>query len=77
MTYLPRIGYAPSHLCTLLPVAIYRNMPKRPSSVAVLAVVVLAGITVRITHQAKALEQDLDVNSQKIGSSVSPHPSWW
>jgi len=38
----------------------------RPSSAAVLAIVVLAGFTTWITWQAKALERNLDTSSQKI-----------
>ena len=38
----------------------------RPSSIAVLAFVALAAFTAWITRQAKRLEQDLDVSSQKI-----------
>ena len=49
-----------------------RNMPK----IAVLAVVVLAGVTVWITRQAKALERDLDVNSQKIALLDKPAPDF-
>lgn len=38
----------------------------RPSSAAIVAGVILAGFTVWITRQAKALEKDLDSTSQKI-----------
>ena len=38
----------------------------RPSSAAIVAGVILAGFTVWITRQAKALERDLDSTSQKI-----------
>jgi peroxiredoxin len=53
-----------------------RNMPMRPSSVVVVAGVVLAGFTVWITRQAKALEQDLDANSQKIALLGKPAPDF-
>jgi peroxiredoxin len=48
----------------------------RPSSVAILAGVVLAGITVWITRQAKALERDLDASSQKIALLDKPAPDF-
>lgn len=51
-------------------------MPTRPSSVAALAAVVLAGFTVWITRQAKTLEQDLDVNAQKIALLDQPAPDF-
>jgi peroxiredoxin len=38
----------------------------RPSAVAIVAFVLLGGFTVWITRQAKALERDLDVTSQRI-----------
>jgi peroxiredoxin len=41
-------------------------MSTRPSSAALLAIVVLAGFTMWITWQAKALENDLDTSTQKI-----------
>ena len=48
----------------------------RPSSVAVLAVLGLAGFTAWITRQAKALERDLDENSQKIALLDKPAPDF-
>src|ERR1035438_8219247 len=51
-------------------------MPMRPSSVAVLAVLGLAGFTAWITRQAKALERDLDENSQKIALLDKPAPDF-
>src|SRR5271165_6995988 len=50
--------------------------PVRPSSIAVFAVVALAGFTAWITRQAKALEQDLDVSSQKIALLDKPAPDF-
>jgi peroxiredoxin len=38
----------------------------RPSSLAIAAAIILAGFTVWITRQAKALERDLDATSQRI-----------
>ena len=51
-------------------------MPMRPSSVALLAALVLAGFTAWITWQAKALEQDLDGASQKIALLDKPAPEF-
>jgi len=48
----------------------------RPSSVAIVAGVILAGFTVWITRQAKALEKDLDVTSQKIVLLDKPAPDF-
>jgi peroxiredoxin len=48
----------------------------RPSSVAIVAGVILAGFTVWITRQAKALERDLDVSSQKIALLGKPAPDF-
>jgi peroxiredoxin len=48
----------------------------RLSSVAIVAGVVLAGFTVWITHQAKALERDLDASSQKIALLNKPAPDF-
>ena len=48
----------------------------RPSSVAILGGVILAGFTVWITRQAKALERDLDVTSQKIVLLDKPAPDF-
>jgi len=48
----------------------------RPSSAAIVAGVVLVGFTVWITHQAKVLERDLDVNSQKIALLDKPAPDF-
>jgi peroxiredoxin len=48
----------------------------RPSSVAVIAGLVLAGFTVWITRQAKALERDLDVSSQRIALLDKPAPDF-
>ena len=48
----------------------------RPSSVAIVAGVILAGFTVWITRQAKALEQDLDATSQKIALLDKPAPDF-
>lgn len=48
----------------------------RPSSATVLAVVALAGFTVWITRQAKALEEDLQVDSQRIALLNKPAPDF-
>ena len=48
----------------------------RPSSVAVLALVALAGFTAWITRQAKTLEQDLDSSAQKIALLDKPAPDF-
>jgi peroxiredoxin len=48
----------------------------RPSSVAIVFGVILAGFTVWITRQAKALERDLDVTSQKIALLNKPAPDF-
>jgi peroxiredoxin len=48
----------------------------RTSSLAILAGVVLAGFTVWITRQAKALERDLDASSQKIALLDKPAPDF-
>lgn len=48
----------------------------RPSSAAVLAIVVLAGFTTWITWQAKALERNLDTSSQKIALLDKPAPNF-
>jgi peroxiredoxin len=48
----------------------------RPSLVAIAAGVILAGFTVWITRQAKALEQDLDANSQRIALLDKPAPDF-
>jgi peroxiredoxin len=48
----------------------------RPSSAAVLAIVVLAGFSTWITWQAKALERDLDTSSQKIALLDKPAPDF-
>jgi len=48
----------------------------RPSSAAVLAIVVLAAFTTWITWQAKALEKDLDTSSQKIALLDKPAPDF-
>jgi peroxiredoxin len=48
----------------------------RPSSVAIVFAVILAGFTVWITRQAKALEQDLDTTSQKIVLLDKPAPDF-
>jgi peroxiredoxin len=48
----------------------------RPSSVAALAVFILAGFTAWITRQAKTLEQDLDGGSQKIALADKPAPDF-
>jgi peroxiredoxin len=48
----------------------------RPSSVAIAGGVILAGFTVWITHQAKALERDLDATSQKIVLLDKPAPDF-
>ncbi len=48
----------------------------RPSSVAIAGGVILAGFTAWITHQAKALERDLDGNSQKIVLLDKPAPDF-
>jgi peroxiredoxin len=48
----------------------------RPSSVAVIAGLVLAGFTVWITRQAKALERDLDLSSQRIALLDKPAPDF-
>jgi peroxiredoxin len=48
----------------------------RTSSVAILAGVIIAGFTAWITHQAKALERDLDVNAQKIELLDKPAPDF-
>jgi peroxiredoxin len=51
-------------------------MSTRPSSAAVLAIVVLAGFTMWITWQAKALEKDLDTSTQKIALLDKPAPDF-
>src|ERR1035441_6422681 len=48
----------------------------RPSSVAIVAGIILAGFTVWITRQAKALERDLDGSSQKIVLLDKPAPDF-
>jgi peroxiredoxin len=48
----------------------------RPSPVAIVAGVVLAGFTVWITRQAKALERDLDATAQKIALLDKPAPDF-
>ncbi|HUB78021.1 MAG TPA: TlpA disulfide reductase family protein [Bryobacteraceae bacterium] len=48
----------------------------RPSPVAIVAGVILAGFTIWITHQAKALERDLDANSLKIALLDKPAPDF-
>jgi peroxiredoxin len=48
----------------------------RPYPVAIVAGVILAGFTVWITRQAKALERDLDANSQKIALLDKPAPDF-
>ena len=48
----------------------------RASPVAIAVAVVLAGFTAWITQQAKALERDLDVNSQKIALLDRPAPEF-
>jgi peroxiredoxin len=48
----------------------------RPSSVALLAVVALAAFTAWITRQAKVLEEDQQVNSQKIALLDKPAPDF-
>jgi peroxiredoxin len=48
----------------------------RPSAVAIVAVVLLSGFTVWITSQAKTLERDLDVTSQKIALLDKPAPDF-
>src|SRR5208282_1357304 len=48
----------------------------RPSSVAIVAGVILAGFTVWITRQAKALERDLDGSAQKIVLLDKPAPDF-
>jgi len=48
----------------------------RPSSAAIVAGVLLAGFTVWITRQAKVLERDLDVNSQRIALLDKPAPDF-
>jgi len=51
-------------------------MRMHPFSAAMLAGVALAAFTVWITRQAKALEQDLDANSQKIALLDKPAPDF-
>jgi peroxiredoxin len=46
------------------------------SSVAIVAGVILTGFTVWITHQAKALERELDVSAQKIALLDKPAPDF-
>jgi peroxiredoxin len=48
----------------------------RPSSVAVFAVVALTAFTAWITRQAKVLETDLQVNTQKIALLGQPAPDF-
>ena len=48
----------------------------RPSPVAIVAGVILAGFTVWITRQAKGLERDLDANSLKIALLDKPAPDF-
>jgi peroxiredoxin len=48
----------------------------RPSAVAIVAGLILAGFTVWITRQAKALERDLDTSSQKIVLLDQPAPDF-
>lgn len=48
----------------------------RRSSVAIVAGIILAGFTVWITRQAKALERDLDGSSQKIVLLNKPAPDF-
>ena len=48
----------------------------RPSSVAIVAGVILAGFTVWITRQAKALETDLDGRGRRIALLDKPAPDF-
>jgi peroxiredoxin len=48
----------------------------RPSAVAIVAGVILAGFTVWITRQAKALERDLDGSARKIVLLDKPAPDF-
>jgi peroxiredoxin len=48
----------------------------RPSAAAIVAGVILAGFTVWITRQAKALERDLDSNALKIALLDRPAPDF-
>ena len=48
----------------------------RPSLVAIAAGVILAGFTVWITRQAKALERDMEANSQRIALLDKPAPDF-
>lgn len=48
----------------------------RPAPVAIAASVILAGFTVWITREAKALERDLDSSSQRIALLNKPAPDF-
>ncbi len=48
----------------------------RPSAVAIVAVLILAGFTVWITRQSKSLERDLEVGGQRIALLDKPAPDF-